>query len=101
MDENTFLIITGIIGGFFIGGLCGAVPLAIAIVKKKLIWGIASMILCVACGIIFAVVLKKPAFLSFSAAEDRSRSALPANVYCLRPDRYSARSCGRIPAALG
>ena len=68
MDENTFLIITGIIGGFFIGGLCGAVPLAIAIVKKKLIWGIASMILCVACGIIFAVVLKKPAFLSFSAA---------------------------------
>ena len=68
MDERTFLLITGIIGGFFIGGFCGAVPLVVAIVKKKLIWGIASIVLCITCGIIFAIVLNKPAFLSLPIA---------------------------------
>lgn len=68
MDERTFLLITGIIGGFFIGGFCGAIPLVAAIVKKKLIWGIASIVLCIACGIIFVVVLNKPAFLSLPIA---------------------------------
>lgn len=59
-----FDIFSKLIGGFFIGGLCGLIPLIIGIVRKKVIFGIIGACVCVLFGILMTMVFLQPAFLS-------------------------------------
>ncbi len=57
-------IFSKLIGGFFIGGGCGLLPLIVGIVRKKTVLGIVSMVVCVLFGILMTMVFSLPAFLS-------------------------------------
>lgn len=59
-----FEIFSKFIGGLYIGGLCGLIPLIIGIVRKKVIFGIIGECVCVVFGILMTMVFLQPAFLS-------------------------------------
>lgn len=61
---DVFDIFSKLIGGLFIGGGCGVLPLIVGIVRKKTVLGIVSMVICVLFGILMTMVFSLPAFLS-------------------------------------
>ena len=62
--ELTFELISAILGGTVIGAICGALSLAVGIIKKKRLLGIIGFIVSLSFGILMAGVLHFPAFLS-------------------------------------
>lgn len=54
--ESVHLIMS-IIAGIFMGGICGALPLAFGIMRKRLLLGILGMVLCLLCGVVAVAVL--------------------------------------------
>lgn len=63
-----FEIVSKILGGFVIGGVCGVLPLIIGIVRKKIAFGIISIVSCALFGILMTTVFSQPAFLSLVIA---------------------------------
>ena len=54
--ESVHLIMS-IIAGILMGGICGALPLALGIMRKRLLLGILGMVLCLLCGVVAVAVL--------------------------------------------
>lgn len=62
--ENTFLLISNLIGGVTIGAFCGLIALIVGIANKKTALGIVGMAVSVVFGAIMTTVFHLPAFLS-------------------------------------
>ena len=59
-----FYFIGAILGGIIIGGICGLIPLVLAILRKKVILGVIAIIICSLFGVIMTTLVYQPAFLS-------------------------------------
>ena len=60
MSEETFLLITTVIGAFLAGVFYGVAPLICAIVRKKIWMGLLSQLLCIVCALCMPLVFEEP-----------------------------------------
>jgi len=62
--EEIVYLISEIIGGFFIGGLCGSLALVLGIIRKKKLLGFIGFAISIGFGVLMTTYFYKPAFLS-------------------------------------
>ena len=60
MSEETFLLVTTVIGAFLAGVFYGVAPLICGIVRKKLWLGLLSQLLCVVCAMCMPLAFGQP-----------------------------------------
>ena len=65
--EQIGFFIGTIIGGLFVGALCGLLPFGLAKWKRRVSLGIGALITCIVCGLILGIMLAAPVAIIFSA----------------------------------